>query len=104
MNMGYISCIEYRYSCLWSCNITQAWHGKKCWYMFFLLLSNMVPFSSQMFLSTLYLSYSVPVDLKAYCVFFHCSFCSSQDTSLIVFVSPYYGNTVVMDELNCCII
>ena len=34
-------------------------------------------------------SYSLLVDLKAYCVFFHCSFCSSQDTSLIVFVFPY---------------
>jgi len=75
-----------------------------CSYMVF--CSSQIWFLSPLkcFFQPFIFSYSLPVDLKAYCVLFHCSFCSSLDTSLILFVFPYYGNTVVMAELNCCII
>jgi len=70
-------------------SVTRSASGTCCSYMVF--CSSQIWFLSPLkyFFQPFMFSYSLLVDLKAYCVFFHCSFCSSQDTSLIVFVFPY---------------
>jgi len=71
--------------------ITRFLENLGCSYMVF--CSSQIWFLSPLtyFFQPFIFSYSLPVDLKAYCVFFHCSFCSSQVTSLIVFVFLIMG-------------
>jgi len=70
-------------------DITDIYQKCGCSYMVF--CSSQIWFLSPLkyFFQLFMFLYLLLVDLKAYCVFFHCSFCSSQDTSLIVFVFPY---------------